>query len=146
MLREQERLGIVKANANTNVLSGDDIERALFNRKVWHDHGKIAGHGHFLVLVCGIYDPAFYYTEQELQDLGVDVDVVNVVERPGIHVIARSGSADCDQMAYSETRVECLLEIDFSFKTQSGQPITHTVTTQRNNSRLEMPVVGITHV
>ena len=50
--------------------------------------------------------------------MGVDVDVVNVVERPGIHTIARSGSADCDQMAYSETRVKCLLEIDFSIKTQ----------------------------
>ena len=105
MLREQERLGIVRANANTKVLSGDDIESALFNRKidfdpdatldekrqllplysqhrhiqVWHDNGNIAGHGHFLVLVSGIYDPAFYYIEQELQDMGVDVDVMNVL-------------------------------------------------------------------
>lgn len=155
MLREQEHAGIVRANAKAEVLGRDDIELALFNRKidfdpnatldekrqllslysrrrhikVWHDHGKIAGHGHFLVLVLvsGIYDPAFYYTEQELQEMGMNVDVVNVVERPEIHIIARSGSADCDQMAYSESRVECLLEIDSSIKTQSSQPITDIV-------------------
>ena len=59
--------------------------------------------------------------------MGMNIDVVNVVERPEIHIIARSGSADCDQMAYSKSRVECLLEIDSSIKTQSGQPITDIV-------------------
>ncbi len=34
--------------------------KALTTRffKVWHDHGKIAGHGHLLVTVATIYDPA----------------------------------------------------------------------------------------
>jgi hypothetical protein len=32
--------------------------------KIWHDHGPIAGRGHFMVLVACIYDPAFYYTPQ----------------------------------------------------------------------------------
>ena len=47
--------------------------------KIRHDQGKIAGHGHFLVLVSGIYDPAFYYTEQDLKHMNLNVDVVNIV-------------------------------------------------------------------
>lgn len=30
--------------------------------KVWHDHADVASHGHFLVLVSAIFDPAIYYT------------------------------------------------------------------------------------
>ena len=33
--------------------------------KVWH-HTSIAGHGHLLVLVSCVYDPAFYYTTKSL--------------------------------------------------------------------------------
>ena len=30
--------------------------------KFWHNHGPIAGRGHFKVLVAGIYDPLLLHT------------------------------------------------------------------------------------
>ena len=42
--------------------------------KVWHDHSSISGHGHLLVTVSCIYDPAFYYSPLEVP--GVDVQSI----------------------------------------------------------------------
>ena len=62
--------------------------------KVWHDHATIAGHGHFLVLMSCIYDPAFYYTSEEMKALkGIDIDVPTLVESPETHILGRSGSS-----------------------------------------------------
>ena len=33
----------------------------------WHDHSTVGGHGHFLVLTSCIFDPAFYYTSEEMR-------------------------------------------------------------------------------
>ena len=38
--------------------------------KLWHDHGKIAGHGHLPMLVSSIFDKAFYYTSAKLLERG----------------------------------------------------------------------------
>ena len=80
---------------------------------MWHDHGKIAGQDHFLV--SGICDPAFYVTPDELQNRGQD-DVINIVEQPELHIIARSGSADIDQLSYNECQAECALELGKSLE------------------------------
>ncbi len=54
--------------------------------KVWHDHSTIAGHSHLLVLVSGIYDPAFYLTAEETKHrLGQSIDVQAVVETRDPH-------------------------------------------------------------
>ena len=37
--------------------------------KLWHDHSSIAAHGYLLVLVSIIYDPAFFYTTEEMKRL-----------------------------------------------------------------------------
>ena len=95
--------------------------------KVWHDHGKIARHCHFLVLVSCVYDPAFYYTQHEILERNLNINALNLIEKPEIHIIARSGSAEADQMAYSESRVECLLEMDSVIETSSGKPISDTL-------------------
>ena len=71
----------------------------------------IAGHGHLLVLVSCIYDPAFYYTHEELQTRGITLDVESVVEEPEIHILGRSKSSLRDQCMFSECRVDCLLEM-----------------------------------
>ena len=119
---------------------------------MWHDHGKIADQGQFLFLVSGIYDPAFYVTPDELQNRGQDVDVINIVERPEVHIIARSGSADIDQISYTECWIECALELGKSLETCSGITVTDVVcffsmvTTQHNNLRLEITVEVTTHV
>ena len=64
--------------------------------KVWHDHGKIAGHGHLLVLVASIYDEAFYLTTEEMRERGVIMDVPSVVEEPHLYLLARSGSSNVE--------------------------------------------------
>ena len=65
--------------------------------------------------------------EQELKQMNLNIDVVNIVEKPEIHIIARSGSADSEQMAYSETCVECLLEGATPGQSQSERPISDTL-------------------
>ena len=47
--------------------------------KAWHDHSEIAGHPHLLVLVAAVYDPVFYFSPDEMQQKGVDIDVPTVV-------------------------------------------------------------------
>ena len=59
--------------------------------KVWHDHGKITGHGHLLVT---IYVPAFSFTSEEMAEKGRQMDVQSIVEQPEIHLLARGGSLD----------------------------------------------------
>ena len=46
---------------------------------------SIAGHGHLLVTVSCIYDPAFYYSPEEFDG----VDVQSLVERPELHILGR---------------------------------------------------------
>ena len=61
--------------------------------KVWHDHGKIAGHGHLLVLVASIYDQVFFYTTEEMAERGVTIDVPTAVEEP--HHCIQTELVDC---------------------------------------------------
>ena len=35
--------------------------KSAYNLKLWHDHGKIAGHGHLLVLVSCIFDEVYFH-------------------------------------------------------------------------------------
>ena len=95
--------------------------------KVWHDHGPIAGRGHIMVLFSCLYDPAFYYTPKELSDRGINVDVISVVEKPHIHILAQSGSSDAEQMVYNDTRSECLCDLDTPIEESTGKHITDTL-------------------
>ncbi len=91
------------------------------------DHGKIAGQGHILVLVAGIYDPAFYLTTKELADKSVNVDVQTVVEKPEMHIIARCGSSDVEKFILNEPRSECLVSLSDPIKTASSIAVTDTL-------------------
>ena len=53
-------------------------------------------HGHILLTVNAIYDPAFYFTSEELN--GLD-------EEPQIYLLARCRDTTEDQLLYSETRM-----------------------------------------
>ena len=92
--------------------------------KMWHDHATIGGHGHFLVLVAPIFDPAFYYTSGEVQSLyGADIDVPSLIERPEVHILAQSRSSAGDQAMFNETRRECTLELRTKLKTEAGHAV-----------------------
>ena len=122
LLGEHEKLGIVRVSQHS-LLSDGELNEALHVRhvtydsnatvaekqqllqacqqqrylKIWHDHGPIAGRGHFMVLVACIYDPAFYYTPLELANKGISIDVISTVEKPQLHILAQSGSSDTEQ-------------------------------------------------
>lgn len=151
MLKYHEKLGIVRSSdpaefttdelnnalrirkINVSEQEPDDVKRQLLvqystqrHLKIWHDHGKIAGHGHALVLVGAIYDPAVYYTPSELAAKSIAIDVETVVERPEIHVIARCGSSDAEQFTLNEFRSDCLLQLPQPVYTASGTAISDT--------------------
>ena len=91
--------------------------------KVWDDHATIAGHGHFLVLMSCIYDPAFYYTSDEMKALkGIDIDVPTL-QSPEIHILGRSGSSLDNQAEFNTTRNQFLQDLSVSLKTTSGVPV-----------------------
>ena len=88
LLKDQEQLGVVRLSNpfDDENLSEDEVDNAIIVRKisldathttitkleqlqkakqvrylkVWHDHGPIAGIGHFMVLVSAIYIPPTY--------------------------------------------------------------------------------------
>ena len=95
---------------------------------MWHDHSSISGHSHLLVVVTPIYDPAFYYSPDEMEErTGVRVDVPTLVEHPEIHIIARSGSSLSDQSLFNMCRQECLQGLSDTICTKDGIPIRDVV-------------------
>ena len=52
------------------------------------------------------------------------MDVISVVERPQIHILAQSGSSDAEQMVYNDTHTEYLCDLDTPIKGSTGKPIT----------------------
>ena len=134
LLEEHEKEGLVRdhSDAHYNCMSVDDIKSRLWElgelkidglRKellkvlklhectrhvmVWSDHSSIMNHGHLLLTVKAIYDPAFYYTSEELHGKNVQ----ELVEKPHIYIMARGRDTIEDQLLYSETRLEDINEL-----------------------------------
>ena len=84
--------------------------------KVWHDHSSIGGHGHLLVTVSCIYDPAFYNTPEEVDG----VDVQSIVEKPELHILGRSTSSPDDQALFNQCRLDCIKELAEPIYTSNG--------------------------
>lgn len=149
LLQKHEELGVIRNQPDVyfDTLASEDVRRKLFELhvsfspcetievlreklkqmsrqrflKVWHDHATVAGHGHFLVLLSCVYDPAFYYTPAEMKTMtGVEVDVPTLVETPEIHILGRSGSSLNEQAQFSKTRRECLEDLSISLQTATG--------------------------
>ena len=75
-------------------------------------------------LVQCIYDSAVYYTNEEYYaKYHKKVDTQAAVESPEIYIIARCSGTDYDQLAYVETRLEDLHELNDKVKTKGGQEI-----------------------
>ena len=92
---------------------------------MWHDHSTVANHGHLVFMVSCIYDPALYLTPEEyLQRTGKWVDIQSQVEKPEIYIIGRCKSSDVEQLAYVETRCDCLGEMANHIEVSPGVPVT----------------------
>ena len=149
LLQNHEALGIIRAYTNEEVegmnttdlikiaekmrisYTNDEKEmrRSVIRHtrtrffKTWHDHAEIAGHSHFLCTITSIYDPAFYYTTEEMLAKGKKIDVEFVVEQPEVYIIARSKSSLQEQAAFNKSRTEDLNTLSAPITTAHGVPI-----------------------
>lgn len=88
---------------------------------VWHDNSSLLNHGHHLVMVAAIFDPAFYFTSAEMEASGKGkLEVYNIVERPHIYIMGRCNPSEAETIAYSETRREDLLQLGDKIQTEKG--------------------------
>ena len=93
--------------------------------KMWHDLSTVANHSHLVFMVSCLYDPAIHYTNEEyLKMTNIKEDVQARVESPEVYIVARSGSSDAEQLAYVDTRRECLEDMRSKLTTNSGTDVT----------------------
>ena len=69
---------------------------------IWSDPSSVMNHGHILLTVNSVYDPAFYCTSKELGGK----DVQEMLEKPQIYLMARCRDTIDDQLLYNDTRLE----------------------------------------
>lgn len=95
---------------------------------IWGDNSTLLNHGHLLLTVNSVYDEALYFTNEEMKANGKgDIDVQSVVERPHVYILGRCGSSEVDQLAYINTRKDCLQSLDIKITTSNGVEITDVV-------------------
>ena len=85
----------------------------------WSDHSSLMNHGHILLTVNAIYDPAFYFTSEELNGL----DVQELVEKPQIYLLAKCRDTTEDQLLYSETRLDDIQQFDMEITSSHNIPV-----------------------
>lgn len=82
------------------------------NLLVWLDNSTVANHGFLACVVTCLYDPAVFLTNAEYKlKTGKNADVQREVEQPEPHIIARCGSSDSELLLYTESRLECVKEL-----------------------------------
>ncbi|CAB4005601.1 Hypothetical predicted protein [Paramuricea clavata] len=92
--------------------------------KTWYNLSTVSNHSHLVFMVTLLYDPAVYYTNEEFKiKTKQEVNVQAKVEVPQVHIIARSSSADSEQLAYIETRKECLCKSTDPISTENGNEV-----------------------
>ena len=150
MIEHQEKQGVfrIKSNEEYNEMAPPDISRRLeelCERKVasstssnfkrdylkriertrhllaWGDHSSILNHGYLLYMISAVYDPAIFITNEKAKARNLTVDDIQaVVEKPQIHIMARTGGSEIEQIAYMNTRNECIRALPVPLKTASG--------------------------
>ena len=62
-------------------------------------------YGHIHYLVQSIYDPAFFYTPEEMKTRGYgDFDVPAIVEKPNLYILGRCDSSEIEQLEKMSTQ------------------------------------------
>ena len=75
----------------------------------WGDHSSNLNHGYLLHVISAVYDPAIFITNEEAKARNLTIDNIQaVVEKPQIHIMARTGGSEVEQIAYMNTRNECI--------------------------------------
>ena len=76
------------------------------------------------MMVSCMYDPAFYYTSDEMALKGVQIDVPSTVEQPEIHILARSASSYLEQATFSQCRLSSIQGLNEVTVSPKGKLIT----------------------
>ena len=88
------------------------------------DGSTILNHGHLLYLVQSLYAPAFYYSSAEMKGTGYDdLDVPALVEKPHLYILGRCSAKEVEQLAYVDTRRECLDQLTNNRQMSEGIPV-----------------------
>ena len=90
----------------------------------WSDGSSLANSGHLSSIINIMYDPAIHYTREVYKiKTGKAVSVQRVIETPCLCILAQCRSND-EQLAYTETRLQCISELKTGLKTSEGCEIT----------------------
>lgn len=85
----------------------------------WSDDSSFMNHGHILLTVNAIYDPAFYFTSEEIGGK----DVQEMVEKPQMYLMARCRHTLEDQLLYSDTRLGDIHQLNLEITSFHKAPI-----------------------
>ena len=86
---------------------------------LWHDGSTLSNHGHLLMMVACLYDPAVLLTDDECKEkYYMEVNVQSEVEKTELYMLAQCQFND-NQLLYSEERVD-LLEINTPITSSNG--------------------------
>ena len=96
----------------TDVLTKNlEAYEKTYNLITSHNGSSLSSHSHLLITVACLYDRAVFLTDEEYyQKEGVHVNVQAVVEKPFIHILARTPATD-QQLLYSQDRLEDILDL-----------------------------------
>ena len=90
----------------------------------WSDDSSLANSGHLSSIINIMYDPAIHYTREEYKiKTAKDVSVQRIIETPCLYILARCRSNN-EQLAYTETRLQCVSDLKIGLKTSEGCEIT----------------------
>ena len=77
---------------------------------LWHDGST--HHGHLLMMVACLYDPAVFLTDDECKEKpNMEVNIQSEVEKPELYILAQCQSND-NKLLYSEEQIKVLSEIN----------------------------------
>ena len=82
---------------------------------LWHDVSTLSIHGHVLMMVACLYDPAVFLTDDECKE---KYNIQSEVEKPELYMLACQSNDN--QLLYSEEQVEDLLEINTPITSSNG--------------------------
>ena len=87
--------------------------------QLWHDASCLSNHGFILFTVNALYDPAVDFFASHLFVFNIRIiNIQSEIEKPQLYMIGRCRSND-EQLAYVETRVECLQELGEAMRSNS---------------------------
>ena len=95
---------------------------------IWHDHDTLFGHGYIFITVKVLYDPAVFYTQEEVAARFPNIhNIQAIIEKPEIFMIGVSSCSHEDQAALLNDRISCLKTLDTPVTSAKGIAVFDTL-------------------